>query len=167
MKARHIITIALAVTLLAIPGQLMAQGGPRGGPGMGGPGGFGGPGLHRLERLLPRLAEFLDLTAEQEANIRAILDEELPQIEAWKEQIRDERQAFHDSHTPGSFDEAEFRAFATAQAATHVEVAVATARTMSRVYNVLTPEQQDQLRRLMGFFHERGGQRRGGGRLRP
>lgn len=156
MKANTILITTLAMAAIAMPGSALAQGfgGP---PGFGGPDEFGGPGLPFLEHMLPRLAEELNLTDAQRSQIQAILDEETPAIEAMRERLRDAHQAFRESHPPGEFDEAAVRAFAESQSQTHVELMVAGARTMSRVHNVLTPEQREQLQQMRGRHHRRGG----------
>lgn len=159
MTARRILITTLAMAAMAVPGAALAQG--YGGPhGMGGPDGLGGPGLHRFEEMLPQLAVVLDLSDEQQAQIEAILDEELPAIETMRDQMRDAHQAFRANQQPGTFDEAALRAFAQSQSQTHVELMVAGARTMSRIHNVLTTEQQQRLEELRGLRPERG--RRGG-----
>ena len=155
MTARRILFTTLALAAMAVPGPALAQG--YGGPhGMGGPDGFGGPGLHRFEEMLPELAVVLDLSDEQQAQIEAILDAELPAIETMRDQLRDAHQAFRASQQPGAFDEAAIRAFAQSQSQTHVELMVAGARTMSRIHNVLTAEQQQRLEELRALRPERG-----------
>jgi Spy/CpxP family protein refolding chaperone len=156
MKASTILITTLAMAAIAMPGAARAQGfgGP---PGFGGPGEVGGPGLHFLEHMLPRLAEELELTDAQQVQIQAILDEETPAIESMREQLRNAHHAFRESHPPDEFDEAAVRAFAESQSQTHVELMVAGARTMSRVHNVLTPEQREQLQQMRGRHHRRGG----------
>ena len=157
MRANTILITTLALAAIAVPGAALAQG--FGGPhGMGGPDEVGGPGLPFLEHMLPRLAEELDLTDAQQSQIQAILDEETPAIESMREQLRNAHQAFRESHPPGEFDEAAVRAFAESQSPTHVELMVAGARTMSRVHNVLTPEQREQLQQMRDRrHHQRGG----------
>ncbi len=170
MKVRNIIFVTLAAIALTAAGPLYAQGGPGGG--MGGPGGFhghggfGGGGLDRLEHMLPRLADYLELTEEQQIQIQAILDEELPAIQDLRNQARDARELYLENHDPGQFNEAEVRAFAQSQASLHIEMAVASARAMSRIYNVLTPEQQNQLQDLRGLMGRQRGPRHGGGRIK-
>ena len=155
MTARRILFTTLALAAMAVPGPALAQG--YGGPhGMGGPDGFGGPGLHRFEEMLPELAVVLDLSDEQQAQIEAILDAELPAIETMRDQLRDAHQAFRANQQPGAFDEAAVRAFAQSQSQTHVELMVAGARTMSRIHNVLTAEQQQRLEELRALRPERG-----------
>jgi Spy/CpxP family protein refolding chaperone len=156
MTANRILITALAMVAMAVPGAALAQG--FGGPhGMGALDGLGGPGLHRFEEMLPELAAILDLTEAQQGQIEAILDEELPAIDALRDRLRDAHQAFRASHPPGAFDEAAVRAFAEAQSKTHVELMVAGARTMSRIHSVLTPEQQEQLQQMRGRHGRRGG----------
>lgn len=159
MTARRILFTTLAMAAMAIPGAALAQG-PGGPHGIGGPDGFGGPGLHRFEEMLPELAVVLDLSDEQQAQIEAILDEELPAIETMRNQLRDAHQAFRANQQPGTFDETALRAFAQSQSQTHVELMVAGARTMSRIQDVLTTAQQQRLEELRALRPERG--RRGG-----
>jgi protein CpxP len=156
MRANTILITTLAIAAIAVPGAAAAQGfgGP---PGFGGPDEIGGPGLPFLEHMLTRIADDLGLTDAQQSQIQAILDEERPAIESMREQLRDAHQAFRDSHPPGEFDEAAVRAFAESQSQTHVELMVAGARTMSRVHNVLTPEQREQLLQMRGRHGRRGG----------
>lgn len=162
MKARRILITAAAIAALAAPATVLAQGGYGPPHGMGMHGGFGGPGLARFEEMLPRMAEFLDLSDAQQSQIQAILDEETPAIEDLRDQLQAAHEAFRSTHEPGDFDEATFRAFAESQSQLHVELMVANARTMSRIHNVLTPEQQEKLQDVRGLFGRRGG--RGPGR---
>jgi len=171
MKSRTIIITFVLTVALAATGPLFAQRGPGGGfggpGGMGGPGGFGGAGLMHFEEMLPRLTEYLELTDGQVAQIEAILEAELPAIQSLRDELREARDAFRQSHEPGEFDEATFRVFAESQARLHVEIAVASARTMSGIYNVLTPDQQEKLQDLRGLMGRGHGARRGGGQMKP
>lgn len=162
MKARRTLITAAVMAALAVPAFALAQGGFGGRHGGSLHGGFGGPGLERFEEMLPRLAEYLELTDDQQSQIRAILDEEMPAIEDLREQLRTAHEAFRATHQPGDFDEAAVRAFAESQSQLHVELMVAGARTMSRIFTVLTPEQQDKLQDLRGLLGRHGG--RGPGR---
>lgn len=171
MKSRTIIiTFVLAIALTAT-GPLFAQRGPGGGfggpGGMGGPGAFGGAGLMHFEEMLPRLTDYLELSDEQVAQIQDVLDDELPAIQSWRDEAHAAREAFMEDHEPGDFDEGSFRSFAEEQAQIHVEIAVASARTMSSIYNILTPEQRDKLQDLRGLMGGRHGARRGGGQMKP
>jgi len=167
MKARTLILTIAAASLIAAPGAVIAQHGPGGGP-HGGGGMFGGPGGHGgqgLLRMLPRLTEKLDLSDDQQVQIEAILDAELPAIRDLAELPATGRQDFRDTHGPGDFDEVEYRAFFESQAQIQIEIHLLGARTISMVWDVLTPDQQDELLELLEFFHDgRGGPRHGGGK---
>ena len=172
MNVRSILTTAMMMAIAAVPGTVLAQAGP-GGPGggfhrgdpsgFGGHGGFGGgPDLYRLQHRLPRMAEFLGLTEEQVTQIEAIIDEELTVIEPLRTQLHDAVQAYRDSHDPGQFDEFEFRSFLEEVAPLKIDIEVANARAMSRVFDVLTPEQREQMQQFRGSAMRRGGGKRFG-----
>ena len=163
MTARSILITVAAAAALAVPGTILAQGGFGGPHGQHGLHGFDGPGLHRFEDMLPRLVDFLDLTADQQAQIEHILAEEMPAIEDLRDRLQAAHEAFRSTHQPGEFDEAELRAFAESQSQLHVELMVAGARTRSRIHSALTPEQQEQLQDARGLFGRRGGFGRGRG----
>ena len=176
MKARHIILTILAAVLIAVPGSALAQSGPGYGPGDGGYGphgghhggsaGVDGGGILRFfEHALPRLAERLELSDEQVADIQEILDADFPAIREQMEATRAARQDFQSEHTMGDFAQYpnEYRAFFESQAAAGVEIKLAVASTFAKVWEVLTPEQREQLEEMRGDFGKRS-LRRGGGR---
>ena len=115
MKTQNIILTILAAVLIAVPGSALAQSGPGYGPGDGGYGphsghhggfaeGHGGDILRFFEHALPRLAERLDLSDEQVAEIQAILDEEGPVIQGFAEDLRSGREAWLETNDPAVFD---------------------------------------------------------------
>jgi Spy/CpxP family protein refolding chaperone len=167
MNARKITFILLAAALIVAPGILIAQGGPGGGQegcfgkghGRGGPDGGGG-GM-----LLGKFGDKLDLSDEQRAEIEAIMTASRDEGGALREQMQELRTAYRETHEPGVFDEAAIRAHAAEVAAIQVEMQVHRARTHADVYNVLTPEQQEELKELMELFNDRP--RRGGRRGGP
>jgi Spy/CpxP family protein refolding chaperone len=176
MRVRPIVLIIAAAAILAAPLVLFAQAGggncdgsgphgPRGGQGMyGGPGGHGG---HGLLRMLPRLAERLELTQGQQDQIQAIIDAQKPAMEDLGAQAAAARETFHSSYGIGDFEETDYRTFFEAQAQLHVEMQLIGASTISQVWDVLTPEQQQQLLDLLELFRDgRGGPRHGGGKRR-
>jgi Spy/CpxP family protein refolding chaperone len=173
MNVRSILTTALMVAMVTVPGTVLAQVGP-GGPGggflggdawgFGGHGGFeGGASLYRLQHRLPRMAEFLGLSEEQVTQIEAIIEQDMAIIEPLRTQLHDTVQAYRDSHDPGQFDEFEFRSFLEEVAPLKIDIEVANARAMSRVFDVLTPEQREQMQQLRGSGMRRGGGKRFGG----
>jgi Spy/CpxP family protein refolding chaperone len=184
MKARTIILTIAAAALVSAPAVLFAQQGPGGpgggtcdgtgphGPGMpggpggdgffGGAGGFGGPGLLGI---LDRLADRLELTADQRQQIETIVDAHRNATQSLREQAADARASFHESHGPGDFNEVEYRTFFEAQARIHLELQLDGAAAMSQAWNVLTADQQNELLDLIELFHDgRGGPRHGGGK---
>ena len=167
MKARTLILTIAAAALIAAPGAVIAQHGPGGGPhgdgGMfGGPGGHGGQGLLRM---LHRLADRLELTEDQQAQIESIIDAHRSATQSQRDQAAAAREDFRENHGPGDFDEVEYRTFFESQAQIQVELHLDGARATSEAWNVLTPEQQDELLELIELFRDgRGGPRHGGGK---
>jgi len=176
MKVRNIILTITAAALIAAPGIIVAQQGPGGtgtcdgnGPhgAMGGPGegGFGGHGQHGFLRMLPRLADKLDLSEDQLSRIQAIVEAGRTEIEPLREQAQTARDDFRELYPMGSYDEIVFRTHFESQAQLHVEMQLIGAGMMSEAWAVLTTEQQEELLELMELFRDgRGGPRNGGGK---
>lgn len=97
---------------------------------------------------LGRALHQLDLTDEQRAQVRTILDTARPVLEPLREQLRMNREAFRNSQSPTEVDEAAIRAHVAAQAVVEADLAVAMARVRASVLALLTPEQLAQLERL-------------------
>lgn len=173
MKRRHIILTLAAVALLAAPTTVLAQGGPGpgqgGGPGGGWGGGFGphggGEGGGML-RMIPRILRHLDLEPGQQELIEGILENAKTSIQPLVEQSIEAREAFHQDHGIGDFEETAYKEFFKSLAATDVEVRLISAEAMSRVWKLLTAEQQEQLQEMLEDFG-RGMKRRAGGRRSP
>ena len=171
MKTRNIILTIVAAALIAVPGSAVAQSGPGGGgygPHGGHHGGFAGGGggniLQFLEHALPRLAERLELSDEQVAQIQAILDEEGPVIQGYVEELRSGREVWRETNDPAVFDEGAVRTFAESQGLIHIELMVVADRAKARVFQVLTVEQREQLEEMRGdrgkrFLRRSGGRR--------
>lgn len=164
--------------LIAAPAALLAQNGPgngdcdgsgpHGNGGMRGPhgdGAFSGGGAHGLLRMLPRLAERLEISEAQQDQIHAIIDARKPALDVLRDQASAAREVFHDSYEIGDYDEAAFRTFFESQAQLHTEMQLLGAETVSQVWVVLTPEQQQELLEIIELFRDgRGGPRHGGGK---
>ena len=174
MNARTLLLTITVITLIAFPFAASAQQGPgdcdgtgpHGPKMMGGPGGPGGAEGHGLLRMLPRIADKIGLSDTQQDQIQAIVDAQAPALEALRDQAAANRDAFRDSHDIGDFNETEYREHFETQAQLHVEMQLLGAATVAQVWDVLTPEQQQQvldLLELMGPGH-RGGTRFGGGK---
>jgi len=167
MKARTLILTIATAALIAAPGAVIAQHGPGGGPhgdgGMfGGPGGHGGPGLLRM---FNRLADKLELTDDQQGQIESIIDAHRDATQSLRDQAADAREGFRENHGPGDFDEVEYRAFFESQAQIQVELHLNGAGAGAEAWNILTPDQQEELLELLELFREgRGDKRHGGGK---
>jgi Spy/CpxP family protein refolding chaperone len=107
-------------------------------------------------RGMMRLFRELDLTESQMDQIDAIFEAAKPEMQTLRQQLAENRQAWHESSSPTEFDEAAAREFATGQAALHAEIMVLGMKTRAQVFGVLTPEQLETLQEA----HHRG--RRGG-----
>jgi Spy/CpxP family protein refolding chaperone len=130
-----------------------------------GDGPLGGLDLEHLQRLLHRAAELLELTPAQRAEIALILADELPGIRDLASRLAAARRDYWSSHDLGDLDEGEYRAFLESQSPLEIELRVAGVRTMSRLWNVLDPEQQQRLLRLIRALGN--GPRHGDNRVAP
>ena len=173
MKARHIILTIAAAVLIAAPTTVLAQGGPGpgqgGGPGSGWGGGFGPHGGGQgggMLRMLPRMLRHLDLEPAQQDLIQEILDNATTAIEPLVAQSIEQREAFHEFHGIGDYDESTYREFFQSLATTDVEIRLISADAVSRAWKTLTAEQQEELQELLENFG-RGMKRHGGGRRSP
>ncbi len=164
MKARTIALSAAIVAMLALPAAASAQGpfgGPGGGPGTGHHFGPGGPDLGFW---VERISDRLDLSEAQQDQIQAILDQARPAIEAAASRLEEGREEWQASHGPGDFDEGAIRSHVAAQSELQADLMVAIQSARAKIYNVLTPDQQEQLGTMRDCLGTRMGKRHGGGR---
>lgn len=148
MKLRIIKTALFAVMGAGlIAGIAFAQrpGGPmhrmHGGM-MGGPG-FGLP-LHQL-----------NLTDDQKAQIKTILQNERPAIKPLMQQEMQSHQQLMQVITSGSFDQAKATAIATQEAQTHIQMQVEHARIGSQIYQLLSSDQKAKVADIMAKHQQR------------
>jgi len=163
MGTRSILAVVVPFLLVAVLGAATA-GATLADPG---DGPLGGLDLERLQRLLPRIAELLELTPGQRAEIVLILAEELPGIRDLADQLAAARRDYWSSHDLGDFDEDEYRSFLAAVSPIETELRVAGVRTTSRIWNVLSPDQQQRLLRLIRILLDTNAPRHGGSRMQP
>lgn len=109
--------------------------------------GHGGP--------MGRMARHLDLTAEQQQAITAILMNAREEGELLRLQLDDLRSQVGDMIRSDQYDEDEVRILVENQSPAFVDLTLLGIRTMSRVYAELTPEQRAKADRMLE-------QRRGG-----
>ena len=176
MQARRLMITAATIAVLAAPGALFAQGhgGFGGGGGFGWEGGFGdggfgghhgsgGFGLQRLERMLPRIADKLGLTEDQQTKIQATIDETLSATEGLRQELDETVDEYRAAHEPRQFDEDEFRSFLQKMAPVKIDLAVADAGAMHYIFSeILTDEQREMLEGFKGMMGGRGPRRSGG-----
>lgn len=98
--------------------------------------------------MLSRMTRKLNLTSDQQAKIKTILETEHAKIQPLRQQLRQNRQA-QNSNSAGAFDEAQVRAFASKQAQITANLTVERERTKSQIMAVLTPDQQTEAQALM------------------
>jgi Spy/CpxP family protein refolding chaperone len=177
MKARNIILTIAAAALIAAPAVLTAQQGPGGpgggscdgtgphGGGMGGPHDGGGPGGAGLLHVFQRVADRLELSTDQRTQIEAIIEGHRTATQSLRDEAAEARVEFRDNHGFGDFDEVDYRTFFEAQAQIQVELHLDGARATAEAWNILTPDQQEQLLEILELFRDgRGGPRHGGGK---
>jgi Spy/CpxP family protein refolding chaperone len=88
----------------------------------------------------------LDVTDEQKAQIRSIMEAEKSKNEPLRQQLAENHRAMREATKAGRFDEAQVRSLAQQAQAAKVELAVSRARVQSTIYTtVLTQEQRAKL----------------------
>jgi protein CpxP len=107
----------------------------------------GGKGRHH-GWMLARMTRELNLTSDQQAKIKAILETEKAKIQPLRQQLRQNRMA-ENSNSAGTFDEAQVRAFAAKQAQIMTDLTVERERAKSQILAVLTPDQRAKALELM------------------
>ncbi len=97
-----------------------------------------GPGKH-----FARMAKELNLTEDQQKQIKAILESERQKAAPLRKQLAENREQVRKAIEAQPFDESAVRALAAGQNATRVELVVSRARAKSQIFALLTPEQRD------------------------
>jgi Spy/CpxP family protein refolding chaperone len=124
-------------------------GGPgfgRGGPG--GPGGILGPAFQRL-----------NLTDAQQARVKEILASHRTDMQTLGSKAMTAHQALDTAIAGTTFDEATVRMKAADAATVDADMAVMRARVYNEVYQLLTPDQQSQLKQIQADMQQRMAQR--------
>ena len=114
-------------------------------------GGFGGP---------MRVLRQLDLSDEQRAQVRQVLESHREELRAVGQKLRAARRAQAEAATAAQFDEQAVRTRAAELAAVSADAAVLRARVHSEVFAVLTPDQQAKAAQLKAQREARVQQRR-------
>jgi periplasmic protein CpxP/Spy len=128
----RILTISAAVILavaVAIAQGMHGHGGPDG----------------DFHHMLAFFTDKLDLTSDQQAQVKAIWEKEKPNLEPLMKQMHQNHADMFALEASGPFDEAKTRALATQHAQTMIEVEVQHARIKSEMVQVLTADQKAKL----------------------
>jgi periplasmic protein CpxP/Spy len=152
---------AVLVTALGAPAALWAQ--PAQGQGRGmerrggmmlhkGMGPMQGPGVGLPLRQL-------DLTDQQRAQVRTIMESHQQEFRALGERMREAHRALNQAVTAPAVDEGAIRAASATLAEAQADGAVLRARVHAEVFNVLTPEQQQRAGQLRQQFEQRRDER--------
>ena len=142
MHKGNIILVSLLAGGLAVAGVTAAS--PFGGCDRGYRSEQMGFGHHRFDPV-QRMMRHIDVSDEQEAQIRAIVEEGRAEATEQRAALREARQALRDLATGSDYDADRVRELAEQQAQIRADMTVARVDTMHRVYQVLTPEQQAEL----------------------
>ena len=108
-----------------------------------------------LRRILQRIAVKLDLTDEQKAQIRQILENEKPTVQPIVQDAIATRRLILESTKNGNFDETQVRALATRQAQNVANLIVERERVKTQIYQVLTPEQRAKVEQMKEQFEQK------------
>ncbi len=100
----------------------------------------------------------LDLTGDQRNRVRQIMDSHRDEQRALGDRAMKAHDALQEAIT-STFDEGAVRARAGEVSAVDADMAVAQARVFGEVYQILTPEQQEKLKKQQGEMKERRGKR--------
>jgi len=155
---------ALALLVAGTSYQNLSAQGPDGGgrggrPGWGGPGGPGRGGPGGPGALGPMMLERLNLTTDQRDRVRQIMDSHRDEQKAIGDREMAARAALNDAITT-TFNEGAIRASAANVAAVDADQAVLQARIYGEVFQILTTEQQQQLKQLQADMKARATQMR-------
>lgn len=99
-------------------------------------------------------AKSLNLTDDQKAQMKTIMQKEHASMKPLMQQMRQTNEALR-QYEQGTFDEAKVRALAAQQAQAHIEMTVAQTRIHNEMFQLLTPEQQTQLKTMQARHEAR------------
>lgn len=121
---------------------------------------FGGRGFG-----FGRIAKKLNLSDEQKAQVKQIMETEKPVVEPIFAALRENRQKLADLTADGSFDEAKIKELAGEQGNLSARLILEKERVKSQIFQILTPEQREQAKQLKDKMKDKfkdGFKKRGG-----
>ncbi len=130
MRAKTLL-ITAALFVAGCAGTFAQRGGPSHGLGAG--------------PMSGRMFRNLDLTDEQRAEIKKIMEAERSIMQPVHEQLRENREALNAATKAGQFNEAEVTKLAEKQGDLMAQVIISRERVQSQIWQILTPEQRDKL----------------------
>ena len=92
-------------------------------------------------------ARQLNLTDDQKTQMKAVFEKERPTLKPLHEQERQIDQQLH-QYAEGTFDQAKVQILAAQKAQVQTQLTIAETRIHNEMYQLLTPEQQTQLKQL-------------------
>lgn len=98
----------------------------------------GGKGMRRGAMML----RHLDLTEEQKAQVKQIVETSREDTRSIREQMKNNRRQLGALSENGQFNEAQVQALAAQQGNLHAQLIVEKERVKSQIFNLLTPEQK-------------------------
>jgi Spy/CpxP family protein refolding chaperone len=117
---------------------------------------------HDPQRMLAHMAQRLDLTEEQQAQVKSLLTSARESSAADRERLTQLRKELHEQGE--AFDEGRVQALADEVGEITSRLVYQAASTQARLYQLLTPEQREQMAEIMEKRGERRGKwHRGGG----
>jgi Spy/CpxP family protein refolding chaperone len=111
-------------------------------------------------------AKSLNLTDDQKAQMKTIMQKEHASMKPLMQQMRQTHEALR-QYEQGTFDEAKVRVLAAQQAQAHIEMTVAQTRIHNEMFQLLTPEQQTQLKTMQARHEARMQERMQGHQAPP
>lgn len=145
MKITRLKWMTAIFALVLSSALAFAQGG-HGGPHRGGM--FGGPDMEFF-------ADYLDLTAAQQTQMKETLAREKPALKPLMDQEFQSHQQMMQLIQSGSFDEAKAQQIATQGSAAHIQMEVQKARIHAELYQMLTPEQKTKMNQFLAKHEQR------------
>lgn len=103
----------------------------------------------------PRFLRGLSLTDAQREKVKTIVQAQAPAMQEKAKEARNARMELWSLSMSGQYDEAKAKSLADGGTKAMAEIALMRARSGSQIYQVLTPEQQTQLKQRMESFKSR------------
>ena len=141
-RHRHLLLASAVTALVAFSGLVGAA--QR--PGPGGPAGPGGPGFGLRAEQLP--LRQLNLTDAQKEQVRQLMDQHREQSRGLFGRVQAAQEAQRKAMEAIPFSEPQIRSAMQALGEVQTELAVQQARLQSDVFALLTPDQQEQLKKI-------------------